>query len=108
MRRGCGRRRLGGSHQQTVALTQPLLQHRHGVLGVSGRDWRLMVVGAVLALLANVFLAWSSHLPLWQRVVHRFIWWGRRKASPGPYGVYTGTIPKHGRLQRSHVPDLYC
>eukprot|EP00884_Botryococcus_braunii_P009554 jgi/Botrbrau1/185/Bobra.0022s0165.1 len=89
-RAGFSGRVLGRGPQQLAAMPHPLQPRPQGVLGVTGRDWRLMLVGAVLAVLTNVFLAWATHLPLLQRIVHRFIWWGNRAPPAGPYGAYSG------------------
>lgn len=59
------------------------------VLG-TGRDWRLLAAGAALALAAGASVQWLSHLPWWQRVLRRFIWWSHDVPPQGPYGAYAG------------------
>ena len=39
------------------------------------QQWRWLGVGVALAILLQYTLQWASHLPIWQRVVQRFIWW---------------------------------
>ena len=59
----------------------------------SARDWRLLSAGAALALAAHVGLQWLTHLPWWQRVRRRFIWWSPDVPQVGPYGAYAGALP---------------
>ncbi|KAK9822688.1 hypothetical protein WJX81_000906 [Elliptochloris bilobata] len=44
----------------------------------------------LLALAAHLAVQWLTHLPWWQRVSRRFIWWSHDVPPQGPYGAYTG------------------
>jgi hypothetical protein len=89
--------RRGGSNESPsyVAVAplppaSPAPSGKPGPGAVSGRDYRFLLLGGILAVVTNVFLAWASHLPLWQRIVRRFIWWGSKAPPSDPYGPYTG------------------
>ena len=45
----------------------------HGLL--SGRDWQFLLIGAAAAFCIYVAAQWASGLPVWRRLVQRFIWW---------------------------------
>ena len=39
------------------------------------QHWRWLGYGVALAMLLQYTLHWASHLPVWQRLQQRFIWW---------------------------------
>jgi len=55
-----------------------------------GRDLRLVILGAGLALCAHYVLQWLGHMPWWQRISRRFIWWRADAVPYNPYGAYAG------------------
>lgn len=55
-----------------------------------GRDLRLVFLGAGLALCAHYVLQWLGHMPWWQRISRRFIWWHADAVPYNPYGAYAG------------------
>ena len=42
---------------------------------LSGRDWQFLLIGAAAAFCIYVAAQWASGLPVWRRLVQRFIWW---------------------------------
>ena len=75
-----------------VAVAAPLLYppvpaHR------GARDLRFLFAGAALALAAHTGLQWLGHMPWWQRISRRFIWWHGDAPPHGPYGSYAGAGP---------------
>lgn len=71
-----------------MAIAAPM--HLPQPLGGKGRDLRLVFLGAGLALCAHYVLQWLGHMPWWQRISRRFIWWHSDALSYSPYGTYAG------------------
>ncbi|CAL8470275.1 g9817 [Coccomyxa elongata] len=55
-----------------------------------GHDLRMVLLGAGLALCAHYVLQWLGHMPWWQRISRRFIWWHADAPPHSPYGAYAG------------------
>jgi len=41
----------------------------------ASRDWKFLLIGATVAFLLHVAAHWTSRLPVWQRLIRRFVWW---------------------------------
>lgn len=72
-----------------MAIAAPV--HMPAPLAGKGRDLRLVFLGAGLALCAHYVLQWLGHMPWWQRISRRFIWWHADALPYSPYGTYAGT-----------------
>ena len=51
------------------------------------QQWRWLGYGMALALVLQYLVQWASHLPIWQRLMQRFIWWrhgGTGAGDPSP------------------------
>ncbi|EIE26036.1 hypothetical protein COCSUDRAFT_61028 [Coccomyxa subellipsoidea C-169] len=71
-----------------MAIAAPV--HMPAPLAGKGRDLRLVFLGAGLALCAHYVLQWLGHMPWWQRISRRFIWWHADALPYSPYGTYAG------------------
>ena len=56
------------------------------------QQWRWLGYGVVIALVLQYALQWASHLPIWQRLVQRFIWWRYGGTGAGDSGPSLGTF----------------
>lgn len=41
----------------------------------TARDWQFLLIGAATAFCLYVAAQWACKLPVWRRLVQRFIWW---------------------------------
>ena len=80
---------LGCRHQHSFQVAQLIAPHPPPARPAYGRDWQLLAAGAFLALAFHVAAKWISHLPIWQRLVRRFIWWKDGELADTSY---TGSI----------------
>ena len=80
---------------EAVISTAPRL------LPMYGRDWRLVGLGAVLAMAANISLQWLAYLPWWQRL-SRQLWW-----QDDPL-IAAGASLCAVQVHRSHPLHLLC
>ena len=81
-----------------VAVAAPLPYPPMPAVHRGGRDLRFLFAGAALALAAHTGLQWLGHMPWWQRISRRFIWWHGDAPPHGPYGAYAGA----GTVDRRH------
>lgn len=54
------------------------------------RNMEFLFLGAAVALAAQYAVQWLGHLPWWQRISRRFIWWRPEAPPHSPYGSYAG------------------
>ena len=84
-----------------MAIVAPM--HLPQPLGGKGRDLRLVFLGAGLALCAHYVLQWLGHMPWWQRISRRFIWWHADTQPYSPYGTYAGA---NGAMHSLTMPRI--
>ena len=57
------------------------------------RQWRWLGYGMVVALVLQYLVQWAGHLPIWQRLRQRFIWWRHGSTGAGEAGISLGAGP---------------
>lgn len=85
---------------QLVAASPPAVRPS------SSREWQFLTIGALLALSLHVAIQWLLHLPFWQRLVQRFIWWKDGfvpDGSPGTNPVLLGGALTSRRGRRARL-----
>ncbi|KAK9809249.1 hypothetical protein WJX72_012084 [[Myrmecia] bisecta] len=59
--------------------------------GWSGRDWRILTLGAMIAFVIHVAINYMVHTPIWRRFSRRFIWWRGHPADDPSQGQTDST-----------------
>ena len=75
---------------------------------LGSQQWRWLGVGVALAILLQFTLQWASNLPIWQRVVQRFIWWrqgGPVGGRPPPSAMGAPLAPPSCWQSCRHIHD---